>query len=509
MRRLALLVPVLVGAVACSDYDMAADGAQDTAFPADSGDFAGSLRLDVQATSPLVGVGDRAYLPQSFPIDREATGDLDLELQAPVALLGRLSGYDLTPYAIVDLPGSAVAIDDASVTLTLPGTVQAVVASTNSAEDDVPAAAIGQYSALVVPGDGYVARFVPGDPTIPFRTMLLDLDTDQTLDVDLGHGTAVWGDVRDPGGQPLPGVAVHAIDSLGTEGAVAYTDASGAYELRVDPGSYTIACDGRGNGRDPSIRAVAVNVGEAGATVDFDYPNLTLVPVGGRVVDESGRGVPGIQARFTTTSLAGYDGSASLSVEVVTDDSGNYDTRLIAGDWSLELLPGDTQPYTATRITDVAVGASALDFGATTLVGLGVLDGTVVDATDTPVADAQVEVIEQGFGGRIWRATADATGAFTVAAPQGPVDVLLTPPATRAGDLALTRIPVGDAAADAAPLLTFTTGALVAGVVHFRVAAHRDHPAALAVVTAVDDAGRTVGVTLADGDGQFAMPVAW
>ncbi|RMD96850.1 MAG: hypothetical protein D6812_16315, partial [Deltaproteobacteria bacterium] len=135
----------------------------------------------------------------------------------------------------------------------------------------LPPGGSATYTRYLVVGQGDVASVLPAIHEIrgtPFGTLT--------------------GDVREEGGNPLPGVTVSVESAPGKPYATAMTDGVGHYMVALPPGNYQAVAFSvnhpRGTPREAAI--------EADASVRIDF---TLPPAGGlayRVTDRQGRPIP-------------------------------------------------------------------------------------------------------------------------------------------------------------------------------------------------------------------------
>jgi len=499
-RPLALLS--LLALSACAELGiMSADESTYVPGEDDIDDYganlASSLRLDVFPSEGEVaadaddGVVD--LLPRSFEMSSDTRG-VDLVLEPPVLLEGYVTGYRVSPTALSELPGVEEPVD-ARVAVRREDSVQS--RTTVTASD-------GYFQMRVVPDVGYRLDVTPDDPEIALYSSEVHLLEDTYLDLDLEVGSTLWGRVVDGGGNPLVGVTVYAESVFGAKTATQVTDQGGEYLLRAQPGAYRIVAEGTDNGRDPTVATELTYVGEEGARIDVVYPNLDFLSVGGRMRPEGGTYIRDGAARFTAVSLNGYPDTTSLVVEARTDDFGNFDTRLLAGTYEVELFPTDDQQLTPVSLGEVTIEGST-DIGTTVLPAFTVALGAVSDPNGGPVAGALVDCVEIGFAERVYTAHTDEAGQFGMMAPQMSLDCDLVPPADRS-DLALTPL-VLDLQADDTPELIMEYGQLVTGTVRYTDGGAL-RPLEFAVVEVRDAKGQLLGTALTNvGDGSFSLRV--
>jgi hypothetical protein len=328
---------------------------------------------------------------------------------------------------------------------------------------------------------------------------------DESLDIDLGYGAAIWGTVVDNEGEPIPEVGVHAVDAAGNVGATALTDDSGFYVLRVDPGAYSLVVEGRSHGRDPVLTSGLGDVALSGIEAEFAYGPLSLETLTGRVVDDEGQGLPFRTVRFVALELDGYGSEASWEGDAITNSEGNIDSRLLPGKYRVEVV-AEAEDALSSASVEIEVDEEDEDIGTIELLPLGAVTGHVVDPSGLAVARTLIAVEESGFLGRIWQVSADDNGDFLLPAPLTPYVLTLTPPAPRT-DLAITSAE-GNAVSGSEEL-TFEAGAELHGTLR-----HPDEetaeltPSAFCIVEALDEMGHRKGVALTDSEGRFSMRVA-
>jgi hypothetical protein len=496
------------GLTGCAGAEMALSDGTSTVPDAEQGADvpAGRLRFDVIPPDSLrdanLSATDAAFdasgaLAQSFAVTLDAPV-IALRLSPAADVSGVVTGYELAPAALADLPGAPVLVEGAGVSFRRPGTLDSANAVTDG---------LGAFSLRVPSGPGYEATIAPMLGTMPTLTTTFDVPDTGLADVaiDLGLGAPIWGRVTNDAGAALAGVAVHA-EKAGVRGASVRTDGAGWYQLRVQPGDgYTVVAEGRESGLDPSIRSEAVAVDDGGVTVPFTYAALRQTAFHGRIIDPFGLGVEGALVELSSVQLDGYGLEANYVTTVETSDNGNFTTLVVPGTYRADVSPPAGTPLSALRVSELVVGDAMFELGTRSLDALGEMIGLVTDADGAPVSGAVVSAEEIGFDERSWSASTDATGLYRLAIPSNAIDLTLTPPANRS-DLALTRIG-GDQVDPERPVLLFQGGQLVDGEVSFGVEGDTV-PVGLAVVEARDDLGRRWGLALTDAQGRFTMRVA-
>ncbi len=405
----------------------------------------GTLRIDVY---PPAGVAEPALLPQSHLV---LPGDYEIDtlnLYRTLSLSGTVTGDVARGWGLAGAPTTEEP---------LIATLSAAVAASflgNSTESD----AEGRFTLLFpVYPDSTVVTIVPADATLaPFRVVdALALSTDaESWDQHLPTGIPVYGRIEGTDDALTSGQAGVALRlSRTTNGTVVrsapfLTDGNGWFLGRVDqPGDYTLEVVGGANGVDgrviPDLAVPILVEGEAGVAANVYVGDVGSVGVYGSVVDASGALVPGAEIRFRSRALDA--GVGSLMAVAGANDGGNFIIRLLPGIYDVEVVP----PYSAgsppTPLLREAIGvvAGAPDFGALSLGEGGRLEGTVVDPDGAPAADVLVTATSKGTDGYLWSTRTDVAGRFSLAVPQSPLTVALTPQSTlQAG--AVTYLEIAD-----------------------------------------------------------------
>lgn len=498
MKRLSALIASLSLAAACMpDSNLAADGDRSDETGVDALDPSADvseLRIDVYPAPDLYADAEGAptLLPQTFDVD--LAGENRFELLAPVLLQGLVSGTAISPWLSADLPGSTEPIA-AAIQLAQARGVQGAATSTD---------AEGRFGVLVAPGRGYQLAVVPDRADVPLWVDTVDVMSDTTLPVAIPGGSALWGRVLTAEGGPFAEAAVRAVHASGVAGPWTRTDADGNYVLRVAPGLWTLQSQGRQNGRDPLVSIGEIEVDTVGAQVDLRYGPLAAHGVGGTVTSPSGP-VVGATVRLTAQSLDGYEHPAALTVEVSTNAPGNFDTRVPAGTYAVEVLPARGVALSPRALTGVRV-TSDTDLGTMLLSRFSRAQVAVVDPAGVPVAGASVQAIEAGHGRRSFTAVSDDLGLAEIDLPDVPLEIALIPPSNRP-DLALSwQSATGGEAMPAQ--LVFPEGQQLTGRIEHREGA-RVRGVQAAVVEIIDLHGVLRGVAVTNADGDFNATIAW
>ncbi len=391
-------------------------------------DLSTPIRVDVHPSA--VREGDEATLralPASSVHVLEPGRDLALgvlALPSPQRQPGEVLAYALNP-SVGMLPGEEVAVAG-TVFIERPGTLQRYAARTE---------ADGGFEAWVVPDQAYRLQVVPDDPMLPMYAGDLPVGARPVFEsLDLGAGVPVYGVVRSAEG-PVASARVYVESVDGRRSASATADHHGIYQVRVTPGTWTVVSEGRGLNQDPVIRREAVEVGAAGAVVDFDYPTaLSQVLVEGRLVDAAGQPVSAATIRLRALELDGYgrlDG-VSWGTEVPVARDGTFLDRVVPGTYAVEVLP-DEGAEQAPIALEVALSGTDNALGDLTLPDLVDVDVSVVDALGTALVDARVTCVETGFDGHTFTGFTTEEGPARLRLPRVEVACEIAPPGDRVG----------------------------------------------------------------------------
>jgi len=500
--------PAILLAAAC-----AADGGStfDATNEGDGGptptDTGVSLRIDVIPGDVREDDDDTAFraLPQTFRPRNLSRGDLGvgtLELFTPQAQTGTVVGY-LTNPQIAVFPGAVMPVE-ATVWMRAPGTVQSVFTQTDFD---------GDFELWVVPRTDYRLEVIPENPMLPVWSADLPVGAvtvKQT--VDLGTGVPIYGVVSSLSG-PLVGAEVYAVDELGLTSSRAVTDEFGIYQVRVTPGTWTVVCEGRELGQDPTITLPAIEVTDVGANVDVTYPTtLFSVLAEGRLVSETGADVTGTIVRLTSESLTGFeavgvqdghpDAAASWVTETPVGANGTILTWVVEGVYTIEVLPPsvDSGPdFSPARVTGVVLEENLTQLGTLTVSPLVPVTGQVVDEERGAIPDAVVTCVEEEFDHRFWTTVALADGTYSIDLPTVPIYCDVAPPAGTS--LATTRVAFDPGQVQEMDF-TIPAGVWVTGEVTIDGAAEP-----FAIVNVYDESERLLGFGSTDIGGLFAIPV--
>lgn len=417
-----------------------------------------------------------------------------LDLVESIAVSGTLTGVRVTPW-FGALPLEQVEVE-AAVHI---DRVDGQRAYRTRTEPD------SSFAFRLVP-DTYRLTIVPDDPRLPIRSQVALWLEDTELDLTIGPGVPLWGQVVDALGAGQVGVSVWASDAYGTQSAAAATDEQGWFELRVEPGTWSLNTSGGVDGRGPSLFADNVQVGETGERVDFVFAESERARVDGRVLGADGQPIEALAVRFTSRALLGYaPDEASYRVEALTDSRGFFSSQLPAGAYDVEVRPNEEIEASPILLSSVPLLEDA-DLGNFRLPPLATVSATVLDPTEQPLVGAFVQCAEDGALQRRWDAFTDNAGVFALSLPAFALICTVHPP-TDAVDLPLTRVlTTGDRFPD---VVRVRPGASIGGTVSVGGAPLQDIETPV-LVRVVDLDGVTRGVATANPrTGRFDVSVSW
>jgi len=506
MLRFLPLVLLLVGCGA--QENSLTKSAVEASAPSDTDsvaevDLTRLVYVDVHPAILIDDDNEFRVLPQTVgPFSPESGLNVgSIQLETPTSIDGFVTGDVVTPQAAgADLPFSYGPIAADIIVIHNTRSVQNYLATTDTD---------GFFSSLLV-ADGYDIFVVPQNPMVPVASHREAIDSGgATVDFEIDQGAAIWGRVLYPSLPSSDPFRVHLVDGNGIRSATALTDEDGFYMIRVLPeeGPFTVVCEGRDDGRDPILTSVPVDPNEEltddsgldnaflGAQVDFDYPTYRLAIASGRVKDENDESVGDVEVRFTATRLTGYDSmDAALSITRVTDNAGNFDVSLPAGDYDVEFMP---QGAKSPKLSQASVNGNS-PLGTINLEPLTAVTGKVFDSSNSKLGSAQVSCAESGFGERVWKTFADDNGNYALDLPTTDIICTITPPDTRTS--ALTRTEINGANLGNNLDLTTSPGTTARGSVDLA-----GEPEAFAVVEFRDGLGRLLGSTVTDEEGAFRI----
>ncbi len=292
-------------------------------------------------------------------------------------------------------------------------------------------AADGSFS-ISVAGGTYDVRFTPpaGSASAGKERPDVVVSANTNLGVNtLPNGRLVSGTVRNGSGAGIAGVDLKWVNaSTGDRVYVGkdVTSASGAYSMRVPPGTWDVEY------RPPS-GTTYVTGRRRGLVVQSDVSGLTdTLATGfqltGLVKDKQNNALRNVDLNV-------YDGCSGEKVPTAndnTDAAGRFTTYLPAGTYSVQHNPPRCKGLVPDRKTGVRVDRNT-DLGTTTLPAGVTVTGRVVDGALQPVADAELKFFDANNGQRQATNfdTTNASGSYSIFVPTGTYNINVEPPAGR------------------------------------------------------------------------------
>ncbi len=303
-----------------------------------------------------------------------------------------------------------------------------------------------------------------------------------THDFDLTLQPAVLGGlVVDDQGYPVVGAEVFA---QGPGPSVSgHTDATGRFELGLEPGSIFLSIDEPGYSSYETNLSLSAGVNEHDVVLDARFATLS-----GTVRDEGGAPVSG-----AALVAAGAESGGSA----ISDANGDYlFPRLVAGSYTIDANAAGFEPIGLELLLAQDENATQ-DFDLVALTG--VLSGTIIDNHGAPLAGASVQLRDGDL--LVSQQLSDATGAFAFSGL--PTDRGLDLSASLAGHSANSSNPLAGLVAPLSGLqfILAADDGVIRGTV---VDADSGLPVPGAELTADDGAGY-YGQAVSDADGAFIM----
>lgn len=481
MKR-AVLLTGLASFAGCS-------GMNDLSRPGDAAgpDAPGTLLVNIYP-------GDESGLrPQSFEVAPAEGGypSLDLRLEDTVTISGLLTAAVAHVWSAVGAPSTPEPFVG-TIEISKRGTIQN--AATLSDET-------GAFSLQIPAGTGYDLLLTPGDATIMAarsssgQSYFQDRDLTQEFD----DGAPLFGRItaNGLGVSKAPLVLTQIDPDPQVASNTFYSDSDGWYSARLPvAGTYSLAVQGGLSGIGVTLPTVSrrVTTGEDGTKLDIDVGTISAAVLTGSVVDESGDPVADATIRLASTAL---DGEGTLEVETTTDESGSFVTRVVPGQFIVEVLPRYEDELTPVAVAVTAVSGS-LDIPAMTLPAWKTVSGVVSLPDGGPAEGVTVAATEVGWSGYAYSTMTDAKGKYTLDLPNVAFTLVCTPPTSSGA--ALTRV---DLPVDGDPSVSLVPGEAVSGR-----AQSSGGTTPFALVEVWDGATNLLlGTALTDSDGAFQLVI--
>ncbi len=274
-------------------------------------------------------------------------------------------------------------------------TVPSVMATDGTLQTRVlPSKGIGSFDRAKIESVGYV------DYDLPLKALEAEGEFDLGT-ITMQRGTIIRGAVRMEGGDPKVSVVLPGI-SFSRDGKYDFVSVAGDGKFESKPheaGSYSVNLNGRnGDWQIVSPRTVSVPAaGEEFVPIEIVVKRLTpILPqiksARGRVLDENGRGVAGVNIR---ARMSGEGGGGYTNPTATTDADGaftlNGNERIVG----VEIESAEHPDYIVGGKTEVSVKE-----GIATISGLiakkrgAIYTSHVLDAQGQPAQNAWVAVVE-------------------------------------------------------------------------------------------------------------------
>jgi hypothetical protein len=342
--------------------------------------------------------------------------------------------------------------------------------STGDWRDSVYADTDGRFEFRAVPGGRYTlsawkSGYAPtrfGTRTFWEPAAVIAIDAGQVLDgfeIVIAKGAAVSGRVADDAGEAVTDMTVSIGRAAEVDGRLQFqplaqsatTDDRGEYRIGgLPPGSYVVSVFGRTGpsvpipGSEAGFRArnvfypqtpflsqarpVVLRAGEEVGSVDVAFTAETLVmpAISGRVIDPRGGGV---NAALLVTSSGDGVAAAVRSQFSVVQESGEFNVRLVPGDYTLFVQADGMVARTRLTVdrTDISNVELLLAKGAT-VSGRVVFEGgarrpTALEVMARPADRPALDVV--GVTPRPARVRGD--GSFSISSLLGPLELRVAP----------------------------------------------------------------------------------
>jgi hypothetical protein len=261
--------------------------------------------------------------------------------------------------------------------------------------------AAGSYTVGIrSPGDYLITPIAYGYSSVSTLSPV-NLASGQSLTghtLSLTTGTAhITGTVKAVNNDPVGGVWVQATSNAYTGFAI--TSLDGSYDLLLPVGEYHVAPVPDATVPNPSAKGYLaynassqlVNLQSDTSGIDFQLGSADIL-VTGTVSTPTGTPMSGlpIQARLTTPTATNESVSFTAS-----DSAGNYAVAVASGsNWNISLEDKAAQPigFIGTRINDFSTSNSLTGNNLTAQNVTGVIRGTVVGTSGTPLGNVDVQL---------------------------------------------------------------------------------------------------------------------
>ncbi len=366
-------------------------------------------------------------------------------------------------------------------------------------------AADGSFS-VTVNGATYDVRFTPpaGSASAGKERQDVVVSANTSLGLTtLPNGKLVSGTVKNGSGTGISGVDLKWVNA--STGVRVYvgkdvTSASGAYSMRVPPGTWDVEY------RPPATTTYATGR-RKGLVVQADVSGLadtlaTGFQLTGLVKDKQ-------NTALRNVDLNVYDSCTGEKVPTAndnTDAAGRFTTYVPAGTYSIQHNPPRCKGVVPDRKSGVRVDRNT-DLGSTTLLAGVTVAGRVLDNALQPVAGAELKFFDANNGQRQPTNfdTTDASGSYSVYVPTGSYNINVEPPVGRT--LLVSRL----AGVAVAAATTLGDTALAAGLSLSGTAVGPDNKGVLSVDVDVVDSVTRDAVRIAHdntrSDGTFTVIV--
>jgi len=458
-----------------------------------------SLRMDIQPT------GD-GYLPQSFQLNNSSWKNLVVPLQETVRVEGTIVGFDSNPYGSFDtvVPGESEIPIEAYVEISQPGTINGASTNTNEDSQSTP----GSFSLNIPAGTGYQFSVIPLDPSdLPFFVSTNENFTQPAtlLDIDLGSGYPVYGQVTESDGTPVEGAFVRLIDTnTGVEGPTSTTDDDGYYMLRATQGDYSIRVEG-----DPlklawlpTVETELIFSEDAEfSNVNFDMGNLSTIDVTGYVFGPNNEPMGSdVRIRFTSLNLDNANGKAIF--ETSTSALSRLQEDLLPGRWLVEFIPENTETSSVAPLSQIVNINTEGNLGDIILPETVLLNCKIRDVNGGAAENALVVLKEVGFDNQIVSGWTDQNGDIEIEVSPIDLDVFISPANTDLSS-AITYIPFNPST-DSCDRFNLETGDIFSG----RLDGPED-AIGYASISIYDEDDNLYAQTLTDESGAFSFRIAF